>query len=85
MSAINQHYTRHTDTEIFGFSGDYFFLSNFYYEKYKKLVVIDNIEFDTSEHAYQSAKSYHKEPVFLTCTTNQSKKFGRTIPCRPEP
>ena len=63
------------------FSGDYRFLSNFYPCE----VEYDGDKFPSTEHAYQAAKTFrpHRGPV-LTMTAGQAKRWGRTVPMRPE-
>lgn len=70
-------------TKIDSFRGEYRFLSNFWYAK----TVYKGIEFPTSEHAYQAAKSSDERMwrYFATLETpGEAKKCGKMIDCRPD-
>lgn len=63
------------------FDGDYYFLSNFY----PCPVMMDTIIYDSSEHAYQAAKTLDKserEKVASCATANEAKKMGKVITLR---
>lgn len=65
-----------------GFSGEYRFLSNFWYHPVKW----NRVEYDTNEHAYQVAKD--KDPKYraamLKCKSpGDAKQLGRTARLRP--
>lgn len=68
---------------ISSFSGEYRFLSNFYY----CTVVIDGVIFLTSEHAFQAWKMINEENAELVrqcCTPGDAKKLARSLPCRQD-
>lgn len=67
---------------IDSFSGEYHFLSNFY----PSPVVYEDVEYPSSEHAYQAAKSlsHNTRTQVLQLTAGQSKKWGRTILLRDD-
>lgn len=69
--------------KIDSFKGDYFFLSNFYEAR----VIYNGIEFPTSEHAYQAAKS-NDEKIWRFFsrieTPGEAKRLGRMIDLRPD-
>ncbi len=68
---------------IESFRGENRFLSNFWYAK----TTYGGIEFPTSEHAYQSAKSIDERVrrLFLTYETpGEAKRQGALIECRPD-
>lgn len=79
-----------SDTEIRGFWGPYFFLSNFY----KTPVYYCGFDFPTSEHAYMFAKAnpsvYSQEDLtelhrlMYVMTASDVKKFSRSIKLRPD-
>ena len=68
------------------FSGDYAFLSNFC----SSLIVMDNQQYSTVEHAYQAAKTtdmalraeFTAPLVFLS--SRKAKRMGRLLPLRPD-
>jgi ribA/ribD-fused uncharacterized protein len=63
---------------INGFFGKYAFLSNFY----PTLVLIDGIQFPSSEHAYiaQKTRDIEIRNYIVTLSAKEAKKFGRAIP-----
>jgi ribA/ribD-fused uncharacterized protein len=62
---------------IDSFTGDYFFLSNFYL----CTIPYQGITYPSTEHAYQAAKHDPKErSKFLGITAAQSKRIGRELP-----
>lgn len=68
---------------ISGFSGPYRFLSNFYPAK----VHLRGVEYLSSEHAYQAAKSKDpavRETVRSLPTPSAAKTYGKTILLRPD-
>lgn len=63
---------------IFGFTGQYRFLSNFY----PSIVSYDGVEYPTVEHAYQAAKTfnpYEREYIRNRPTPAGAKRAGRTF------
>jgi len=71
------------NNKIESFRGEYRFLSNFWYAK----TVYKGIEFPTSEHAYQAAKSIDERMwrYFATLETpGEAKRCGKMINCRPD-
>lgn len=69
---------------IDSFSGDYFFLSNFYPVE----IEYEGLTYQSSEHAYQAAKSLDPEVRKLftdpKMLAGQAKKLGRKIEARPD-
>lgn len=69
--------------KIDSFKGEYFFLSNFYEAR----VIYNGIEFPTSEHAYQAAKS-NDEKIWRFFsrieTPGEAKRLGQMIDLRPD-
>ena len=68
---------------ITSFSGQHFFLSNFY----PVSVTYEGIWYPTSEHAYVAAKTLDpiiREKVALVPSAGQVKKFGRKIDLRED-
>jgi len=66
------------------FEGKYEFLSNFYnfYKKHGIMISFNGIECETSEHAYQAAKSTTFDDfmyVMNSSTASKSKKRGKEI------
>ena len=64
---------------VYGFRGEYRFLSNFYYPA---KVMLDGEEYQTVEHAYQAAKSTSerfREEIRLLKTPGHAKRWGRTL------
>lgn len=69
---------------IFGFQGDYRFLSNFWPAE----VVSFQLTFASVEHAYQSGKQQMHDAKELFSTKNkltagQAKRLGKQLPIRP--
>jgi ribA/ribD-fused uncharacterized protein len=65
---------RHNEKEIFGFFGEYRFLSNFWpaYVFYEEKV------YPTAENAYQAAKYYeHQRHSLVSCPPEEAKRFSR--------
>lgn len=68
---------------IDNFSGDYEFLSNFY----PCNVVYDGLKFETTEHAFQAAKTLNIEErlqVMACDTPGKAKRMGRKVTLRPD-
>ena len=77
-------YARVTDTGIYGFFGDYAFLSNFtpaYVRLWDDLKTYPSVE-----NAYQAAKTFDMElrKPFLCCSPAESKKLGRKLQIRAD-
>ena len=76
--------TTQVDTSpISGFRGEYFFLSNFYPCR----VVIDKINWQTAEHAYQASKTndpHWKHRIQNASTAADARRLGRRAPVRPD-
>lgn len=72
-----------TDT-IDKFDGTAFrFLSNFYPAR----VVYEGIEYPTSEHAYQAAKTldiFQRQNVAMLRTPAEAKRYGKAVSMRPD-
>ena len=68
--------------DIKGFSGAYRFLSNFYPAK----VVFEGIEYPTSEHAFQAAKTLDvaQRRAIATLTASEAKRVGRKLYLRED-
>ncbi len=67
---------RHDDKKIFGFFGEYRFLSNFWPAK----VHFEGAVYPTAENAYQAAKFPKKHrQEFLFCSPEKAKLFGRNV------
>ena len=68
---------------IKSFTGEYFFLSNFYPCKVKDK---EGLEFDSSEAYFQSMKT--TDPIirkqFVGLTPDKSKRLGRKVELRPD-
>jgi ribA/ribD-fused uncharacterized protein len=60
---------------ITSFSDDFRWLSNFYLAP----VVLDDVEYQSVEHAYQASKSYGDRIAFLDCTSGKAKRLGSVI------
>lgn len=59
------------------------FLSNFY----PATVVYEGMEYPTSEHAYQAAKTldiYQRQNVAMLETPAQAKRYGKAVSMRPD-
>jgi hypothetical protein len=68
---------------ITSFTGDFFFLSNFYEAR----VTLDGITYPTSEHAYQAMKTLDmaERARILKCeTAGKVKKLGKTVKLRSD-
>ena len=68
---------------ISSFDGDYAFLSNFYPAK----VFLDNVEYNTVEHAYQAAKTISlqdREIIRQAYSPSNAKKLGRQVTARTD-
>ena len=66
---------------IYGFDGDYRFLSNFY----PSIVEYDGLQYPTVEHAYQAAKTLNptqREEIQLCGQAWKAKKLGRYVHMR---
>ena len=69
--------------KIESFTGEYYFLSNFY----PCNVYFEGLIYPSSEHAYVAAKTTDKElrlQISLIRTAGQVKKFGRKLTLRPD-
>lgn len=69
---------------IYGFFGEYRFLSNFHI--CPNLVEFDNMMFKTSEHAFVAAKTTNmtiRNQVQQIDTPSEARKFGRVLDIRP--
>lgn len=63
---------------IFGFDGEYRFLSNFY----PSVVTLDHVQYPTVEHAYQAAKTfnpYEREHIRTRSTPSAAKRAGKSF------
>ncbi len=70
-----------TDVGIYGFFGDYHFLSNMHPAQ----VILDRIVYPTSEHAYVSEKTHNislKHTIAMLPSGHDAKAFGRTVQLR---
>lgn len=67
---------------IDNFTGEYYFLSNFYPVK----VVLDGLEYPSLENAYQAAKNfdYERRKNFIPLTAKEAKQEGQKILKRPD-
>lgn len=66
---------------IFGFTGEYEFLSNFYLAQ----VSLDGMDYPTVEHAYQAAKTLNPDQRLMILNLpfpGQAKKAGRNVHMR---
>lgn len=61
--------------DIYGFSGEYRWLSNFWPAK----VVFQDIEFPSVEHGYVFSKGKVDLPLLLGMSAGQAKRYGRTV------
>lgn len=71
------------ETGIYGFNGKYRFLSNFAPAK----VILDEVEYPTTEHAYQAAKTLDasdRRKIRNAETPGEAKKLGRKLKVRPD-
>lgn len=67
-----------TDKGIYGFFGDFRFLSNFYYTD----INLDNLNFKSSEAAYMAQKTdniLEKEKLANIVSSFEAKKFGQIV------
>lgn len=65
------------------FRGDRWFLSNFY----PASVMLDGVEYQTVEAAYQAAKTTsmsHRAEIRAARTPGEAKRLGRTVPMRAD-
>jgi ribA/ribD-fused uncharacterized protein len=71
-----------TDQGIYGFFGEYRWLSNFHLSP----VLYEGILYPSVEHAYQAAKTLDLEvrELFLQLSVGQAKRFGQEIELRPD-
>lgn len=63
---------------IYGFTGEYRFLSNFY----PSVVTLEGVQYPTVEHAYQAAKTfnpYEREYIRTRSTPAAAKRSGKTF------
>lgn len=68
---------------ITSFRGNYRFLSNFWFAP----VMYEGIEYPTSEHAFQAAKSLNPRERTAICRLSEpknAKHIGRTVQLRPD-
>jgi len=68
---------------IFGFNGDYRFLSNFY----PSIVEYDGLHFPTVEHAYQAAKTLNptqRREIQVAVSPYKAKMLGRHVHLRDD-
>jgi ribA/ribD-fused uncharacterized protein len=75
-------YSVHNEAEIFGFFGEYRFLSNYH----KCLVYFDGVLYPSSENAYMAAKTLDvaERTRFVNIEPNEAKALGRQIQLRPD-
>lgn len=73
------YYAIHKDGQIFGFFGQFRFLSNFFI--LENGVWLDGLYYPSVEHAYQAAKwPCDMREQFLGVTAGKAKKLGREAP-----
>lgn len=68
-------------TSILGFTGEYRFLSNFWLVP----IVIDDIEYKSSEHYYMAQKTTvqkWRDLIMVVPTGAKAKQIGKTVPLR---
>lgn len=68
---------------ILGFKGPYRFLSNFWPAK----VELDGLEYQTTEHAYQAAKTLdvaERKEIRESAKPGDAKKLGKKLTMRPD-
>ncbi len=68
---------------IFGFKGDYAFLSNFFISP----VMFEGLKFRTSEHAFQAAKTLDPQErmrILNASSPGRAKRIGRSIKLRED-
>jgi len=70
------------EAPIISFSGQYYFLSNFYPAK----VVYEGYTYQTVEHAYQASKTTVVQRVLIQQAENpgHAKRLGHTVSLRPD-
>lgn len=69
--------------EIDSFSGTFRFLSNFY----PAPLLYEGIDYATSEHAFQAAKTLDQDQrlnIAMLETPGESKRYGKTVKLRPD-
>jgi len=72
---------------ILEFRGKYRFLSNFYITDTPNIIIYEDMEFATTEHAYQAAKSIDHEDrimIQMAATPGVAKRLGRKITIRED-
>ena len=68
-------FVRHTSLEVFGFFGEYRFLSNFW----PREIVIDGVKYPTVENAYQASKFVPSvRSQFMEISPGDAKKLGQS-------
>lgn len=70
-------------TGILGFFEEYRFLSNFY----AAVVELDGLEYSSTEHAYQAAKTLdpaEREVIRTSKKFNEAKRLGKKVTLRPD-
>ena len=65
---------------IFGFNGQWKFLSNFYIT----VVVYNNIVYSSAEAAFQAQKDPSRAQEFINLSPKQAKALGRKVTLRPD-
>ena len=66
--------------KIDSFSGEHRFLSNFYPAR----VRLDGVEYPSTEHAFQAAKTLGDRSVFLLGSPGDAKRAGRRVALRAD-
>jgi ribA/ribD-fused uncharacterized protein len=67
----------HDDSRIYGFFGEYRYLSNFHLSP----VYFEKLLYPSSENAFQAAKVVYEHRYVLTeCSPSESKKVWKTLP-----
>lgn len=81
MSNTLPNYCSHTETEIFGFAGEFQFLSNFY----EAPATYKGITFQNTEAAFQAQKCYfeNEKKSFAYLTAGKAKREGRKVDLIP--
>lgn len=67
-------------TPIDSFSGQYEFLSNFYYNP----ITVNGVRFMTNENAFQAQKCPERASEFVELTPGKAKRHGRTVKLRED-
>ena len=77
ITVDGKHLQTVTETGIYGFFGDYRFLSNFHETR----LIVDGIVFNSSESAYMAQKTTDPEirKYIAALTGPEAKKFAKTI------